>query len=129
MQSHASRHVCSEFLKDLHPDLSPPFPKVRSTNSLRLGFAAARPLSDASSLLDDTPQEPIKDEIAVAYGRRGIIKVRRVTGPTSAWHATHEHMHGSTARSHPLMKGPVTDSCHACPIYQCLPLHPVTLAL
>lgn len=28
MQSHASRHVASEFLKDLHPDLSQPFPKV-----------------------------------------------------------------------------------------------------
>ncbi|KAF5842125.1 hypothetical protein DUNSADRAFT_9084 [Dunaliella salina] len=37
MQSHASRHVVSDFLKDLHPDLSPP------------GF----------------PKEVIKDEIAV----------------------------------------------------------------
>ncbi|GAX81056.1 hypothetical protein CEUSTIGMA_g8491.t1 [Chlamydomonas eustigma] len=49
MQSHASRRVCSEFLKDLHPDLSPPFPKG-----------------------------VIKDEIAVAYGRRGIIKLIEV---------------------------------------------------
>mmetsp|Transcript_30967 Transcript_30967/g.68609 ORF Transcript_30967/g.68609 Transcript_30967/m.68609 type:complete len:382 (+) Transcript_30967:207-1352(+) len=46
MQSHASRHVVSEFLKDLHPDQSPPFPK---------GI--------------------IQDEIAVAYGRRGITKL------------------------------------------------------
>eukprot|EP00955_Chlamydomonas_euryale_P097933 365115-Chlamydomonas_euryale.AAC.1 len=29
MQSHASRHVASEFLVDRHPDLSPPFPAVR----------------------------------------------------------------------------------------------------
>lgn len=46
MQSHASRHVVSEFLKDLHPDLSPPF-----------------------------PTEIIKDEIAEAYGRRGVKKL------------------------------------------------------
>lgn len=46
MQSHASRHVVSEFLKDLHPYLDPPFPK-----------------------------EVIKDEIAVAYGRRGTHKL------------------------------------------------------
>eukprot|EP00798_Chlamydomonas_sp_ICE-L_P019287 gene19287-25931_t len=46
MQSHASRHVESEFLKDLHPDLSLPFPK-----------------------------EIIKDEIAEAYGRRGVQKL------------------------------------------------------
>lgn len=46
MQSHASRHVVSEFLKDLHPDLSEPFPKG-----------------------------VITDEIALAYGRRGITKL------------------------------------------------------
>lgn len=46
MQSHASRHVVSEFLKDLHPDLSAPFPKG-----------------------------VIEDEIAEAYGRRSIPKV------------------------------------------------------
>jgi len=33
MQSHASRHVVSEFLKDLHPDLSLPFEKVGQGNS------------------------------------------------------------------------------------------------
>eukprot|EP00197_Chlamydomonas_leiostraca_P007726 CAMPEP_0202885606 /NCGR_PEP_ID=MMETSP1391-20130828/41748_1 /ASSEMBLY_ACC=CAM_ASM_000867 /TAXON_ID=1034604 /ORGANISM="Chlamydomonas leiostraca, Strain SAG 11-49" /LENGTH=353 /DNA_ID=CAMNT_0049568857 /DNA_START=134 /DNA_END=1192 /DNA_ORIENTATION=- len=46
MQSHASRHVASEFLKDLHPDLSEPFPK-----------------------------DVITEEIAIAYGRRGITKL------------------------------------------------------
>ena len=46
MQSHASRHVISERLEDLHPDRSAPFPKG-----------------------------VIKDEIAVAYGRRGIQKL------------------------------------------------------
>lgn len=51
MQSHASRHVVSEFLKDLHPYLDPPFPK-----------------------------EVIKDEIAVAYGRRGTHKLIAVLG-------------------------------------------------
>lgn len=46
MQSHASRHVVSEHLKDLHPNQSSPFPT---------GI--------------------VKDEIATAYGRRGIRKM------------------------------------------------------
>ena len=46
MQSHASRHVVSERLEDRHPDRSPPF-----------------------------PQGIIEDEIALAYGRRGIKKL------------------------------------------------------
>lgn len=46
MQSHASRHVCSERLEDRHPDRSLPFPKG-----------------------------VIEDEIALAYGRRGIKKL------------------------------------------------------
>lgn len=46
MQSHASRHVVSERLKDLHPDLSDPFLK-----------------------------EIVKDEISIAHGRRGIQKL------------------------------------------------------
>mmetsp|Transcript_34988 Transcript_34988/g.62909 ORF Transcript_34988/g.62909 Transcript_34988/m.62909 type:complete len:389 (-) Transcript_34988:967-2133(-) len=46
MQSHASRRVVSEFLADLHPDLSPPFVKG-----------------------------VIRTEIADAYGRRAIPKL------------------------------------------------------
>ncbi|GFR47305.1 hypothetical protein Agub_g8992 [Astrephomene gubernaculifera] len=46
MQSHASRHVVSDFLKDLHPDLSQPFPKG-----------------------------VIADEVAEAHGRRAIPKL------------------------------------------------------
>ncbi|GIL61933.1 hypothetical protein Vafri_16299 [Volvox africanus] len=46
MQSHASRHVVSDFLKDLHPDLSEPFPKG-----------------------------VISDEVAEAHGRRAIPKL------------------------------------------------------
>ncbi|GMH42144.1 hypothetical protein BSKO_10063 [Bryopsis sp. KO-2023] len=46
MQSHACRHVVSEFLKDLHPDYSPP-----------------------------TIKGVIPDEIAVAHGRRVIPKL------------------------------------------------------
>ncbi|KAG1668019.1 hypothetical protein FOA52_006552 [Chlamydomonas sp. UWO 241] len=49
MQSHASRHVASEFLKDRHPDLSPPF-----------------------------PSGVIPDEIAEAYGRKGVVKLVNV---------------------------------------------------
>ncbi|MEW5319704.1 MAG: hypothetical protein WDW38_010842 [Sanguina aurantia] len=51
MQSHASRHVVSEFLKDLHPDLSPPTSKI-----------------------------VIQEEIAAAYGRRSIPKLVSVLG-------------------------------------------------
>lgn len=58
--------MCSEFLQDLHPDLSPPFPKG-----------------------------VIKDEIAVAYGRRGIIKLIDVLR-LPAMELTHEQ------RSHAL---------------------------
>ncbi|KAG2423925.1 hypothetical protein HYH02_015264 [Chlamydomonas schloesseri] len=46
MQSHSSRHVVSEHLKDLHPDLSEPF-----------------------------PQHVIEDEVAEAHGRRAIPKL------------------------------------------------------
>lgn len=46
MQSHASRHVVSERLEDRHPDNSAPFPKAALT-----------------------------DEIALAYGRRGVQKL------------------------------------------------------
>ncbi|PNW86246.1 hypothetical protein CHLRE_02g078600v5 [Chlamydomonas reinhardtii] len=46
MQSHSSRHVVSEHLKDLHPDLSEPFPK-----------------------------HVIEDEVAEAHGRRAIPKL------------------------------------------------------
>ncbi|KAG2485009.1 hypothetical protein HYH03_016212 [Edaphochlamys debaryana] len=46
MQSHASRHVVSDYLKDLHPDLSEPF-----------------------------PTEVISDEVAEAHGRRAIPKL------------------------------------------------------
>ncbi|KAL6761202.1 radial spike protein 8 [Haematococcus lacustris] len=46
MQSHASRHAVSEFLQQLHPELSPPFPK-----------------------------NVIADEVAEAFGRRSITKL------------------------------------------------------
>ncbi len=74
MQSHASRHVASEFLKDRHPDLSDPFPKV------------CGPLSNTFENCHDDAhlQEVIFDEIAVAYGRRGIQKVS-----TPAWCMVH----------------------------------------
>ena len=70
MQSHASRHVASEFLKDRHPDLSPPFPKVFYITVVVVRLRCNAPEDSRWSM-----QEVIKDEIAVAFGRRGVIKV------------------------------------------------------
>jgi hypothetical protein len=70
MQSHASIHVVSEFLKDLHPDLSEPFPKVSCSHHGAANCSLCKP---SAALLP--VQEVIKDEIAVAYGRRSVPKV------------------------------------------------------
>lgn len=95
MQSHASRHVASEFLKDLHPDLAPPFLKVQRPHSLSaalLHAAYSKASHDASAacgqrlclarglmwrVICPLAQEIVKDEISVAHGRRGIQKVTR----------------------------------------------------
>mmetsp|Transcript_2893 Transcript_2893/g.7784 ORF Transcript_2893/g.7784 Transcript_2893/m.7784 type:complete len:385 (-) Transcript_2893:448-1602(-) len=64
MQSHASRHVASEFLVDRHPDLSPPF-----------------------------PAGVIKDEIAEAYGRRSVRKLIDVLSLPAAELSDNERAH------------------------------------
>lgn len=81
MQSHASRHVVSEFLKDLHPDLSEPFPKVY----LSTPFCSKKPYHNIGWY---PSQGVITDEIALAYGRRGITKA---SGPASL-HAQAMHV-------------------------------------
>ena len=81
MQSHASRHVASEFLKDRHPDLSPPFPKVRLDCNTVLHGSAPKIMSSPYHEYWHASHQPlwqdvIKDEIAIAFGRRGVQKVR-----------------------------------------------------
>ncbi len=81
MQSHASRHVVSERLQDLHPDLSPPFLKVRLARETVVAGGRSR-AQHRQAVLAQRTQEVVKDEISVAFGRRGIQKVR---GPAVAW--------------------------------------------
>jgi hypothetical protein len=70
MQSHASRHVWSEFLSDLHPDLTAPFIKGA-----------------------------IPDEVANAYGRRTIPKVAVAQARTAHREETRAHLLNCPARS------------------------------
>ena len=56
MQSHASRHVASEFLKDRHPDLSPPFPKVGAAAAAKAAWGCSAAPHES---VTDTPRPPL----------------------------------------------------------------------